>query len=207
MNKYFNPNTTYKKAITDQDKVVLKALLVGIIGADPTFATTEFDEAMDYIKKSLKENGEKLILEEPYEMQEDEYEKDDWDEEYYKMQLLWFQDNFDLNKRLSRIKEIGKKIYQNKTTWGKIKKERNISKERQSDKMRGSKTKKKNIGAKRNNRGKSVKKVTVVRATGDDMKEVRLSKKGSDSWIKKYWKIIVIGVIVIFIFGAVIIFV
>ena len=42
---YFNPNETYKKAILSKDVGALRALLVGIIGSDPTFATTEYEEA------------------------------------------------------------------------------------------------------------------------------------------------------------------
>ena len=119
---YFYPNATYDEAIKKQDKVVLRALLVGIIGSDPTFATTEFEEACKYIReKSISFNGQELILTEPYKMQEGEYKKDDWDEDYYKLNLVWLEDNFALDQRLDLIKRMGKSIYKDELTFGKSK--------------------------------------------------------------------------------------
>jgi hypothetical protein len=47
--KYFIPNDTFDNAIKNKEKGVLKALMIGIIGSDPTFATTEYAEATDYV--------------------------------------------------------------------------------------------------------------------------------------------------------------
>ena len=57
--KYFIPNETFDNAIKNEEKGVLKALLIGIIGSDPTFSTTEYDEAAAYVKaKSEKIKSE-----------------------------------------------------------------------------------------------------------------------------------------------------
>lgn len=67
-------------------------------------------------------NGQGLILEESYKKQEDEYEKSsDWDEKYYKLNLIWLQDNFSLCHRLPEIKKMGKVLYKDKMTIGKSK--------------------------------------------------------------------------------------
>lgn len=124
MEKYFNPEETYDKAISEREKGVLRALLTGIIGSDPTFVTTEFDEALEYIKKkSTDYHGEELVLTEEYQKQEDEYEKEaeEWDERYFQMNLVWLRDNFCLSKRLPLIKEIGRRVYKNQKTLGKSK--------------------------------------------------------------------------------------
>lgn len=106
--KYFIPNSTYDDAIKNKEVGVLRGLLIGIIGSDPTFSTREFSEAKRYIKeKSIEYHGEKIKLTEPYVKQEDEYEKEMWDEDYYKLQLVWFRDNF-AKARFIKIKEEGK---------------------------------------------------------------------------------------------------
>ena len=108
--KYFIPNETFDNAIRNKEKGGLKALLIGIIGSDPTFSTTEYDEANAYIKaKSEKINGSVLNLVEPYSKQEDEYIKpqEKWDEEYYLMLLVWYRNNY-ASERLSNIKAVGK---------------------------------------------------------------------------------------------------
>jgi len=122
--KYFNPDLTYDEAIKKGEVGVLRALLTGIIGSDPTFATTEFDEACEYIKdKSVALNGKELVITEDYQKQEDEYETEErqWDEHYFQMNLLWLRDNFCLTERLNLIKKMGKKVYENKNTLGKSK--------------------------------------------------------------------------------------
>ena len=128
--KYFNPNETYDNAIKNKDKGVLRALLCGILGSDPTFATTQFEEALKYIKtESDIIHGEELDLEESYSKQSDEYvlDRSKWNEEYFQMLLLWLRYNFSLNKRLSNIKAVGKEVYKNKPTFGKSIKPRHES--------------------------------------------------------------------------------
>lgn len=116
MSNYFIPNTTYNNAIEKKEIGVLKALLVGILAGDPTFATTEFEEA----KKYIEEKG--IKLEEDYVKLEGEYasEESEWDEKYYQMQLVWLEDNFS-KERMNEIKKIGGIVYRNKDTLGKIK--------------------------------------------------------------------------------------
>lgn len=122
MDKFFNPDVTYNNAIKNKDIGVLRALLTGIIGSDPTFATTEFDEAKRYIDvQSVEVNGEKLEITEAYKIQEDEVDKAEWDEKYFQMNLVWLRDNFNLDTRLPKIKEIGQFVYKNKATLGKSK--------------------------------------------------------------------------------------
>lgn len=163
--KYFIPNSTYDDAIKEKKVGVLRALLIGIIGSDPTFSTKEFGEAKKYIEEeSLKYHGEKLKLTEPYIKQEDEYEKEVWDEDYYKLQLVWFRDNF-AKVRFDRIKEEGKIVYKDKMTYGKAKLQNRSS-------------------SSSNSMGNTIKKGSVVIATGNDEKRERLSFLG---WIKKNW--------------------
>ena len=62
---YFIPNDTFDNAIRNNEKGVIKALLIGIIGSDPTFATTEYDEATAYVKsKSAVVHGASFNLSE-----------------------------------------------------------------------------------------------------------------------------------------------
>lgn len=122
--EYFYPNNTFDKCIKNKEKGTLRALLVGIIGSDPTFVTTEYDEAIDYIKRKSKEiNGSPLELTESYVEQEDEYTlpREKWNEEYFRMMLLWYRDNF-ADERLQLIKKVGKEVYKNKLTLGVAKK-------------------------------------------------------------------------------------
>lgn len=177
---FFNPDVTYDNAIKNEDKGVLKALLTGIIGSDPTFVTSEFDEAVGYIRdKSIELNGKPIELEENYLKQEDEYKIEDnskWDEHYYQMQLVWLRDNFSLTSRLSHIKEVGKYVYRNKITLGKSKIENrdksNSTRNMQKERLNG-------------------KKSTVVKTTGDDFEDERLLNRIIE-WSKDHWYIIVI---------------
>lgn len=173
--KYFIPNSTYDDAIKEKKVGVLRALLIGIIGSDPTFSTREFSEAKKYIEEeSLKYHGEKLKLTEPYLKQEDEYEKEEWDEDYYKLQLVWFRDNF-AKVRFDKIKEEGKIVYKDKMTYGKAKLQNRTSSSSQS-------------------KVNSIKKESVVIATGNDEKKERLSFLG---WIKKnWWWILIIAALI-----------
>lgn len=169
---FFIPDETYKNAIINKEKGILRALLVGIIGADPTFATTEFEEAKNYIKEeSIRQNGIELILEQEYIKQEDEYVKEEteWDEAYYQMQLVWLRDNFALSERMPKIKKIGAIVYQNKKTFGK------------------SKFQYRNSGGSSVN-ASTAKKATVVRATDNDQAETRLLSKK-----KMWWVVIIVG--------------
>lgn len=172
--KYFIPNVTYDDAIKNKEIGVLRALLIGIIGSDPTFSTKEFSEAKRYIEEKSQEwHGEKLKLTEAYEKQEDEYEKEVWDEAYYKLQLVWFRDNF-AKVRFDKIKEEGKRIYKDKMTYGKAKLQNRSS------------------NSSREN-GNIPKKASVVIATGNDEKKERLK-----NWKKKkWWLIAIIAVIVV----------
>ena len=118
--KYFYPNKTYDDTIKNNEKGALKALLIHIISGDPTFITTEFEEALKYIKSK---GISKEDLEEKYIKQEDEYDlpKSEWNKDYYHIQLVWLRDNFALKERLPKIKEIGKEVYKNEKTMGKWK--------------------------------------------------------------------------------------
>lgn len=173
---YFNPSDTFNKAIQNKDVGALRALLVGIIGSDPTFVTGEYDEAREYIKaKSDEIHGELLQIEEPYKKQEDEYEKeDDWDEDFFQMQLLWLRYNFAPKERLDLIKKIGYAVYENKPTLGK--------------------SKRKSVGEQKT---EPLKKGKVAIATGGDNKKIRLFSK---AWFAKncWWIVpLAIGVIVV----------
>lgn len=121
--EYFIPSNAFVNAIKNEDKIAIRAVLVGIIGTDPTFATTEYEEAIAYIKaKSEKMNGRALNLSEIYNKLDGEYKlaKESWDEKYYHMLLVWYQDNY-AEKRLNHIKAVGKEVYKDKPTLGKSK--------------------------------------------------------------------------------------
>lgn len=172
--KYFIPNETFDNAIKNGEKGVLKALLIGIIGSDPTFSTTEYDEATAYVNaKSEKVNGSVLNLLEAYCKQEDEYEKaqENWDEEYYQMLLVWYRDNYAV-ERLSNIKTVGKEVYKNKPTLGKSKRHNRLMAQKQTV---------------QNTNGNihSPKKAPVVMAAGNDVRKTRLP---IGEWFKQNWK-------------------
>lgn len=172
--KYFIPNETFDNAIKNEEKGVLKALLIGIIGSDPTFSTTEYDEATEYVKaKSEKMNGRVLNLLETYSKQEDEYEKkqETWDEEYYRMLLVWYRDNY-AAERLTNIKTVGKEVYKNKPTLGKSKYHNRLTGQKQTEQSTS-----RNVH--------SPKKAPVVMAAGNDVRKTRLP---IGKWFKQNWK-------------------
>ena len=172
--RYFIPNETFDNAIKNEEKGILRALLISIIGSDPTFSTTEYDEAIEYIKaKSEKMNGRVLNLLEIYSKQEDEYEikQENWNEEYYQMLLVWYRDNY-AAERLSNIKTVGKEVYKNKPTLGKSKYHNRLM------------TKKQNIQSTTGN-VHSQKKAPVVMAAGNDVRKTRLPV---GEWFKQNWK-------------------
>ena len=172
--KYFIPNDTFDKAIKNKENGVLKALLIGIIGSDPTFATTEYAEATDYVKAtSEKFNGSSINLSEPYVEQEDEYTKapEHWDEEYYRMLLVWYRHNY-ADERLANIKSVGKEVYKNKLTLGKAKRQNRVSPQKETGNQPSTST-------------HSPKKSPVVMAAGNDECKTRLPIGG---WFKQNWK-------------------
>lgn len=176
MEKFFNPDETYDKAIRNKDVGVLRALLTGIIGSDPTFVTSEFDEAQAYIKdKSIELYGEELILNEDFKKQEDEIDKTvegEWDEQYFQMNLVWLRDNFNLQSRFPKIERIGKVVYKDKLTLGKAKKES------------GGRT--------------NPKKDYAVRTNKNGNYGQSCSAGGIDEWGKDHWLLLVVIVIAIF---------
>lgn len=181
--EYFIPNETFDNAIKNKEKGVLKALLIGIIGSDPTFSTTEYKEATAYIKaKSAKMNGSTLNLSENYNKQDDEYElpKENWDEKYYQMLLVWYRNNYAVT-RLDNIKMVGKEVYKDKPTWGKYKCNNRLMAQKQAARNKQSNT-------------KSPKKDMVVMAAGNDAEHTRLHV---GKWIKKNLKWVVFFIIVI----------
>lgn len=187
MDKFFNPDATYSNAIKNKDIGVLRALLTGIIGSDPTFATTEFDEAKRYIDdQSMAIYGEKLEITEAYKIQEDEVEEAEWDEKYFQMNLVWLRDNFNLDNRLPKIKKIGQFVYKNKTTLGKSKVENRRQAVVEPISMR--------------ERSYVQKKEQTIRATGDGhSNDSRLIDKIVE-WIKEHWVGVAIGVAFVIVF-------
>jgi hypothetical protein len=125
ISKFFVPSSAYKDAINNKDKGALKALLVGILGLDPTFETTEFNEAISFINdESIRIHGERIVLDEFYKKQEDEYyidNENDYTESYYGLNLVWLRDNFSVKERVPMIKKIGFVVYKDKPTMGKTK--------------------------------------------------------------------------------------
>lgn len=182
MDKFFNPDATYSNAIKNKDIGVLRALLTGIIGSDPTFATTEFDEAKRYIDdQSMAISGEKLEITETFKIQEDEVEGAEWDEKYFQMNLVWLRDNFNLDTRLPKIKEIGQFVYKDKTTLGKSK----IENRRQAAVEP--------ISVRKSMR----KKERTIRATGDGHSNDSRLIDIIVEWIKEHWVGVAFVIVVI----------
>ena len=172
--KYFIENDTFDNAIRNNEKGVLKALLIGIIGSDPTFATTEYEEAISYVKtKSEQVRGKAIELSEVYSEQEGEYAKtqENWDEEYYRMLLVWYRNNY-ATERFANIKAVGKEVYKDKLTLGKAKKQnRVLAKQQAAEKTSGNRV--------------AEKKAPVVMAAGNDERNTRLPL---GEWFKQNWK-------------------
>ena len=116
-------------------------------------------------------NGEKLEITEAYKIQEDEVEvgEAERDEKYFQMNLVWLRDNFNLNTRLPKIKEIGKDVYKNKATLGKAKAE---NRENKSER----------------------KKEQTVGATGDGFANDGRLIDIIVEWVKEHWGGVAIGV-------------
>lgn len=182
MDKFFNPDETYNNAIKNKDIGVLRALLTGIIGSDPTFATTEFDEAKRYIDdQSMAVNGERLEITEAYKIQEDEVDDAEWNEKYFQMNLVWLRDNFNLDNRLPKIKKIGQVVYKNKTTLGKSKAENRRQVATESKTI--------SVGERKNVQ----KKEQTIRTIGDGhSNNSRLTDKIAE-WITDHWVGVAIG--------------
>lgn len=186
--KYFIPNDTFDNAIKNKEKGVLKALLIGIIGSDPTFATSEYDEAIAYVKAtSEKINGSSINLSETYAKQEDEYSKaqENWDEEYYRMLLVWYRDNY-ADERLTNIKSVGKEVYKNKLTLGKAKRQNRVAPQKE-------------ITSKASTNTHLAKKAPVVMAAGNDVRKTRLP---IIEWLKQNWKWVALITFVIAVIAA-----
>ncbi len=120
MGKYFETTESIEASIREKDRDSLIAILVGVINRDPTFATTRFDEAYRYISD---QSG--LVLYEDKIHLELEYKNDVWDKDYFRMQLVWLQDNF-CRERVEYIKQVGMKVYENEHTPGKDEAKRRV---------------------------------------------------------------------------------
>ena len=112
-------------------------------------------------------------LHKTYDKQEDEYTKtqENWDEEYYRMLLVWYRDNY-ADERLADIKSVGKEVYKDKLTLGKAK-------------LQNRATPQKKIEPETSINEELPKKAQVVMATDNDEKKKRLSV---GEWLKENWK-------------------
>ena len=126
-----------------------------------------------YVKeKSEKMNGSAINLIESYSEQEDEYTrtKESWDEEYYRMLLVWYRDNY-AAERLSNIKKVGKEVYKNKPTLGKSKRQNRLTTQTESPVI--------------SEETPFSKKAPIVMATGNDIRQSRLT---IGEWFKQNWQ-------------------
>lgn len=113
---FFEPTPEIDSYIRNADLDVLRGVLVGIINRDPTFATTRYQEALDYICREKKINiwdSEKRNLIGEYEIPSNE-----WDKEYFRRLLAWLSQNF-VQERVDYIKKVGERVYAEEYTWGK----------------------------------------------------------------------------------------
>ncbi len=111
---FFEPTPEIDSYIRNGDLDVLRGVLVGIINRDPTFATTRYQEALDYICREINIwDSEKRNLTGEYEIPSNE-----WDKEYFRKLLAWLSQNF-VQERVDYIKKVGERVYAEEYTWGK----------------------------------------------------------------------------------------
>ena len=111
---YFQSNEDIDTYIREKNISALRFIIMGYVNRDPTFATTRYVEAIDYLsdkvdiwdKKTIRVSGEYTLPE------------DNWNEKYFTDYLLWLKENF-TKERVEEIKKIGKYVFNEKITSGK----------------------------------------------------------------------------------------
>lgn len=107
--------------IKANDIVALRGILIGKINRDPKFITRHFENTYNYIK------NKGISLEEPYVIQSSEKEtKEENTVDYFRFLLVQLNNNFALEERLPKIKEVGRIAYKDKRTFGDEELENNI---------------------------------------------------------------------------------
>lgn len=111
---FFESTQDIERYIERGDKDSLRAILIGIINRDPTFATKRYEEALDYISSKC------LDLWDEWKNVAGEYKlpEKQWNKEYFRMQLAWLSQNFN-TERVSYIQKVGERVYAAEHTWGK----------------------------------------------------------------------------------------
>ena len=105
-----------KKIVKDRDYAGIRFYLYTIIRDDPTFKTSEYEEAEKY----LLDNGIRDIYQ-SYEKVPGEpgnKDKSQWDEKYFLDRTFALKENFS-RERLAHVKEVGEYVYRDKPTPGK----------------------------------------------------------------------------------------
>lgn len=97
------------QSVNDKNIPYIRALIKGRILFDPTFSTQEYDRHMEYVQ------AHGIDITEPYEKRPDEFElpKEKWNEDYFLSLLEWFRLNFAPDKRIPKLKEVGRAVYRN----------------------------------------------------------------------------------------------
>lgn len=128
----FTPSTMLKRYLEadKRDMYDIVGALMGYINADPTFKTTDFDQAVQYV---LNHGVEEKELFAPFD-EKLKYEQDPskWDEEYYAYARVYLKENF-CKKRIEHVKAVAQKLYlsnraKGSTTPVKTKEEENSNK-------------------------------------------------------------------------------
>lgn len=106
----------FKKLVKDRDYAGIRYYLCAIIRDDPTFKTSEYEEAEKY----LFENGMEDIYQ-PYAKvpgEPGDKDRSQWNDGYFLDRSHALIENFS-RERLAHVKEVGEYVYRDKPTPGK----------------------------------------------------------------------------------------
>ena len=115
---YSTGHEGFKKTVKERDYSGIRFYLYTIIRDDPTFKTSEYEEAEKY----LLDNDIRDIYQ-PYEKvpgEPGDKDKSQWDEKYFLDRTFALKENFS-RERLAHVKEVGEYVYRDKPTVGKEK--------------------------------------------------------------------------------------
>ena len=107
MNK-FVPGGIFVKSVEDGDISAVKTGLVNYIHFDPMFKTSDFKNALEYVK------SKNINIEVPYVKEIDEYvleNQKDWNRQYFFLLTEWLRLNFAVEKRVPHIREVGRVVF------------------------------------------------------------------------------------------------
>lgn len=109
-----NVNNYLEKCVSEYPRTKninnVRTAIIGIISADPTFSTSKYDEAINYVTQNNIELFEKLDEEgfPPIEKV-----KSQWDKSYFARATIYCENNF-CHERINHLKEVGKQVFESR---------------------------------------------------------------------------------------------